>query len=128
LCGLFYAQAFVSLSLCVLGMIIINKKKGYDRVKTVSSPDKQRVTEGLWVLLEWLKRGKKLKPYEQAGNNWSSLPEVLQISEIAVLLNISKGKAYSLCKHPDFPAVRIGRRILVRKDQLRTWLDKQIAN
>jgi excisionase family DNA binding protein len=94
---------------------------------TMSPQDMQRVTEGLHVLLKWLKRGKDKKSPQEFDNNWDNLPEVLQISEIAQLLNISKGKAYYLCKRPDFPAVRIGRRILIRKDLLKFWLDNQMV-
>lgn len=91
----------------------------------MSPQEMQRVTESLQVLLEWLKRGRGTKSTGQLDRNWNHLPEVLQISEIAQLLNISKGKAYYLCKRPDFPVVRIGRRILVRKDRLKIWLDQQ---
>jgi excisionase family DNA binding protein len=105
---------------------MLRKRKGSGIVKTMSPQEMQRVAEGLRVFFEWLKRGKQTTPH-QINSNWNHLPEVLKISEIAELLNISKTKAYNLCKHPDFPVVRIGRRILVRKDHLKIWLDKQTA-
>jgi len=96
-------------------------------LETMSQQDMQKVMEGLWVLVEWLQRGKEPKqpqPQKVEGT-WSNIPEVLQVNELAEVLNVSKWTAYELCRRPDFPAVRIGRRILVRKDQLRVWLDKQ---
>lgn len=43
-------------------------------------------------------------------------------------MNISQWMAYELCRTPSFPAVRIGRRVLVRRDQLMAWMDKEAAS
>ena len=50
---------------------------------------------------------------------------VYNIPEIAVLLDINLIKAYELAKRKDFPAVRIGRRILVPKQAFYKWLNDQ---
>ena len=50
---------------------------------------------------------------------------VYNIPEIAVLLDINLIKAYELSKRKDFPAVRIGRRILVPKQAFYKWLNDQ---
>lgn len=50
---------------------------------------------------------------------------VYNIPEVAVLLDINVIKAYELSKRKDFPAVRIGRRIIVPKQAFHRWLDSQ---
>ena len=50
---------------------------------------------------------------------------VYNIPEIAVLLDINLIKAYELSKRKDFPAVRIGRRIIVPKQAFYKWLNDQ---
>ncbi|WKY47852.1 helix-turn-helix domain-containing protein [Eubacteriaceae bacterium ES3] len=44
------------------------------------------------------------------------------VAEIAVLMGISKGNAYELTHRDSFPAIRIGRRILIPKQEFLTWL------
>ena len=45
------------------------------------------------------------------------------VLEIAGILEISKSKAYELCKNADFKVVRIGRTIRVSKASFDAWLD-----
>lgn len=54
-------------------------------------------------------------------------PVVYDVPEIAVLLNINRITAYQLAKKEGFPAVRIGRRIIVPKQAFHRWLDRQVA-
>lgn len=49
----------------------------------------------------------------------------LTIPEVAKLLGINKVAAYRLAKHRDFPAITIGRRIVVPKTALELWLEKE---
>lgn len=44
------------------------------------------------------------------------------VQEIAELIGISKPKAYELTCRQDFPAIRIGRRVVVPKEEFKTWL------
>lgn len=46
------------------------------------------------------------------------LPLVLTVEEAAELLRISRGLAYEACHRGDLPSIRLGRRILVPKDEL----------
>ena len=59
--------------------------------------------------------------WEQLGL-WLSPPEVSQ------LLGISRGAAYQLFHMRSFPAIHLGRRLLVSRDQLRKWLEVQVEN
>ncbi len=54
----------------------------------------------------------------------TDLEEMLTVSEVASHLRISKKQAYRLTSQQDFPAVRIGRRILIPKEQYMNWVNK----
>lgn len=45
------------------------------------------------------------------------------VLEIADILQISKSKAYELCKQPNFKVVRLGRRIRISKASFDDWLN-----
>lgn len=49
---------------------------------------------------------------------------VLSVPEAAELLGISKSKMYEIVRIKDFPAVRVGKRILVNAKRLEAWLDE----
>lgn len=52
-------------------------------------------------------------------------PAVYEVPEIAALLKINLAKAYELARRKDFPAIRIGRRIVIPKAAFERWLDNQ---
>lgn len=45
------------------------------------------------------------------------------VQEIADILQISKTKAYGLCKNPEFRIIRLGRTIRVSKSSFDEWLN-----
>ena len=45
------------------------------------------------------------------------------VQEIAYILQISKTKAYDLCKNPEFRIIRLGRTIRVSKASFDEWLN-----
>lgn len=49
------------------------------------------------------------------------------VEEMAGIIGVSKPKAYELAHSENFPAVRIGRRIVVPVDELKRWLASQAA-
>lgn len=51
----------------------------------------------------------------------------LKPKEAAPLLGVSAPVVYELCHRPDFPAIRVGRSIVIPVDQLREWLAQQSA-
>ena len=51
-------------------------------------------------------------------------PAVYNVSEIAALLGVNLIKAYELARQEGFPAIRIGRRIVVPKVALERWLEQ----
>ena len=49
---------------------------------------------------------------------------VLSVPEAAELLGISKSKMYEIVRIKGFPAVRVGKRVLVNAKRLEAWLDE----
>lgn len=50
------------------------------------------------------------------------LPLTLDAGEIARTLGISRANAYNLLHAEGFPTLRIGKRLIVPKDQLIAWM------
>lgn len=95
-------------------------------MKPMSQEDMEKVMEGLRVLVEWIRgsaEDRQVQPAEEG--RWTHVPEAMNVKELAEFMNISQWSAYELCRTTGFPAVRIGRRVLVRKDQLMAWMDKE---
>lgn len=55
-------------------------------------------------------------------NNYEELPLFLNAEMVAKLLGISVSSAYELMHERDFPALRIGNRIVVPKEKFRQWV------
>jgi|CZCA01.1.fsa_nt_gi excisionase family DNA binding protein len=49
---------------------------------------------------------------------------VYNVYEVAALLGINLPKAYELARQEGFPAIRIGRRIVVPKEAFHRWLEQ----
>ena len=52
------------------------------------------------------------------------LPLTLNADQLAQVLGISRANAYSLFHSQDFPTLKIGKRMVVPKDKLMTWMEK----
>lgn len=52
----------------------------------------------------------------------------LSVDETAAELGVSTKTAYQLCRRADFPTVRIGHRIRISREGLRTWVRSQEQN
>lgn len=48
---------------------------------------------------------------------------LLTVTEMAMLLKISRSKAYSLVKEKNFPVIKIGKCLRVNKNDLHNWLN-----
>ena len=53
---------------------------------------------------------------------------MLSVSQLAVALGISRAGAYTLVKRADFPSLTIGSRIVVPKDKLLAWIEKNCVS
>ena len=58
-------------------------------------------------------------------SSFNDLPLVLNASQLAGVLNISRANAYNLLHREDFPTLHIGQRMLVSRDRLVRWMDEQ---
>ena len=54
--------------------------------------------------------------------SYDELPLLLNVKQVASLLGISDSGAYELIQEDDFPSLRIGKRIVVPKEELRKWI------
>ena len=52
----------------------------------------------------------------------------MSVQELSAHMGISLPKAYELVKEPDFPTIKIGKRMSVPKDKLIEWIDKQMTS
>ena len=57
--------------------------------------------------------------------NIEDLPLTLKAREAAEGLRISKSKVYELARTESFPAVRIGKRVVIPRDKLIQWMNAQ---
>ena len=62
---------------------------------------------------------------KETFKSYEDLPLMLSVPEMAAALGISRAGAYELARSEGFPALRIGTRIVVPKDKLQEWVDKQ---
>ena len=53
---------------------------------------------------------------------FETMPDVMDVKQLAKALQISKAGAYNLLNSPYFPTLRIGGRKLVMKHELVEWL------
>ena len=54
---------------------------------------------------------------------FDELPLMLSVPEVAAILRISRAGAYELAHTKDFPAIKIGNRIVVPRDKLLEWIE-----
>ena len=60
--------------------------------------------------------------------NYDDLPLVLDVSDIRLIMGISRVSAYELVHMPGFPAFRSGRLIKVSKKAFFDWMAKGAGN
>lgn len=49
----------------------------------------------------------------------------MDVPEMGSLLGISRAQAYNLANSEGFPAIRIGKRIVIPVDALKRWINEQ---
>ena len=54
------------------------------------------------------------------------LPLMLSMMDVASVLGISKAGAYTLAHSRDFPAFRVGRRIVISQEKFLDWLESRL--
>ena len=64
---------------------------------------------------------------EAKFKNYDDLPLMLSVPDLTDALGISRARAYKLVKSEGFPALHIGNRILVPKEELIAWIKDNIG-
>ena len=64
---------------------------------------------------------------ETIYKTYDDLPMFLNVTTVAKLLGISQSSGYELMHEKDFPAIKIGSRIIVPRDKLVAWLEEKIT-
>ena len=59
--------------------------------------------------------------------NYDDLPLMLSVPDLKDALGISRAGAYELVRSEGFPALHIGNRILVPKEELIAWIRSNIG-
>ena len=54
--------------------------------------------------------------------SYDELPLLLNVKQLADLLGVSDSSVYELIQEDDFPSLRIGKRIVIPKEELREWI------
>ena len=55
---------------------------------------------------------------------YDDLPLFLNAEQVAAVLGIAPSSTYELMHQPDFPTLRIGRRIVVPKEKFIQWVER----
>ena len=54
--------------------------------------------------------------------SYDELPLLLNVKQLAELLGVADSSVYELIQEDDFPSLRIGKRIVIPKEELRNWI------
>ena len=68
---------------------------------------------------------KETKMNQKQYHSLEELPLMMNMADVAAVLGISRAGAYKLAHSADFPAFQIGRRIVVSRENLLGWLNRQ---
>ena len=58
--------------------------------------------------------------------SYEELPLLLNAKQLAELMGVSISTAYELMREEGFPTLKIGKRIVVPKEELRAWISEQV--
>jgi len=61
---------------------------------------------------------------EAIYTSYEELPLFLNAETLAKLLGVSISSSYELMHEKDFPAIRIGSRVVVPKEKIQHWIDE----
>ena len=64
---------------------------------------------------------------ESKYKSYEDLPLMLNVQMIADVLGISRSKAYELVSSAGFPALKLGNRIIVPREQFVDWVRKSTS-
>ena len=63
---------------------------------------------------------------ESIIKNYDELPLFLNAKNLSKVLGLSESSVYELMHEKDFPSVRIGKRFIVPREDLKVWIENYI--
>ena len=64
---------------------------------------------------------------EKQFRTYDDLPLMLSVQDVSAVLGISRAGAYELVKNEGFPAMNIGSRIIVPKEEFILWIKQKVS-
>ena len=64
---------------------------------------------------------------EKQFKTYDDLPLMLSVQDMSAVLGISRARAYELVKSEGFPAMNIGSRIIVPKEEFILWIKQKVS-
>ncbi len=64
---------------------------------------------------------------EKQFKTYDDLPLMLSVQDVSSVLGISRAGAYELVKSDGFPALNIGARIIVPKEEFILWIKQKVS-
>ncbi len=64
---------------------------------------------------------------EKQFKTYDDLPLMLSVQDVSAVLGISRAGAYELVKSEGFPAINIGSRIIVPKEEFILWIRQKVS-
>ena len=64
---------------------------------------------------------------EKQFKTYNALPLMLSVQDVSAVLGISRAGAYELAKSEGFPAMNIGSRIIVPKEDFILWIRQKVS-
>ena len=64
---------------------------------------------------------------EKQYKTYDDLPLMLSVQDVSAVLGISRAGAYELVKSDGFPAMNIGSRIIVPKEDFILWVKQKVS-
>jgi excisionase family DNA binding protein len=68
-----------------------------------------------------MKSKREQEEYKLSDLNPKDYPLTLHVEDLQKILRLSKASTYDLTKQKGFPAIRVGRRILIPRDAFFKW-------
>ncbi len=63
---------------------------------------------------------------ESIIKNYDELPLFLNAKNLSKVLGLSESSVYELMHEKDFPSVRIGKRFIVPREDLKAWIENYV--
>ena len=60
--------------------------------------------------------------------SFNELPLMLNVQDVSDVLGIGLAHAYEVVRRKDFPSITLGSRIIIPRDKLMEWLERQTAD